>query len=126
MKLPKNIKRIAKNVRIKLEQIAKLEGFPPNLNYLCLRASVALQRALKQKGYNTTVVQGYANYYIGPYPNHSWLLYKKWIVDLTATQFGLRNRIRIVRANHPEYIVGKQYAFKRWPEDQQPKRTDYD
>ena len=75
---------LAQEVRREMESVARMEKFPADLCGLCARASYKLQTRLRAAGIEVDFVYGEFDTL-----DHCWVVYKKKIVDITATQFGL-------------------------------------
>lgn len=100
-------------------------------------ASEALARFLRREGFDAQFVEGqYVPYadctwsedFYGAQTNHCWVeVGRKWIVDITAAQYGGGiPEVYIVPVGHEDFHGFRrgQYALrhvrKDWPTDQQP------
>lgn len=96
----KTITQIAREVRSKAESYADEHGYSEDLGGMCAVASAALHFRLLQNGYKSRIVWTSANRRC----THCFVEVNKKIVDITASQFGLR-RIEI-RPKNDEYYTG--------------------
>ena len=88
---------------------------------MCVIASYTLHKIYKKLGYKTTFA-------IGEYDGrtHGFLIYNGDIIDITATQFGLRRACHIERFNGSKYEVQFKdnkaiYDMRFWDLDQNPR-----
>jgi hypothetical protein len=81
------IKKLAGQVRKAFEKIAEKEQMGTDLCGLCARASVQLFLEARRKGIFIGLIAG---------KGHVYNVYKGHIVDITATQFGFEDKVRIV------------------------------
>jgi len=75
-------------------------------------ASYMLNRVLTKHGIPSKLIKGNYN---GMY--HWWVVVDNFVVDITATQFGMKDRVYITRASNKKY-VGKEHqakTFAQWP-----------
>lgn len=75
-------------------------------------ASYALQHVLRRHGVDSTLMKGK---YKGCY--HWWLVIDNVIVDITATQFGIKDKVYITHKNSLRY-KGREHkakSFAMWP-----------
>jgi hypothetical protein len=96
-----------------------------SLRGMCAIASCVLKKELIKKGFNAEVYLGeFDNNYWQS--NHCWVVVdNKWIVDVTATQFGRRMPKVLIRATTDKrYIDGVPMPhmgrFRSWTEGQRP------
>ncbi len=78
----------------------------PGLGGMCGISSMILSGQLNQKSIPNEVIWGefkYKNTSI-PVDGHAWVRTKEYIVDITATQFGKRNRVYIVKVGNEQYV----------------------
>lgn len=90
-----------------------------NLQGGCLMASYMLRYVLDKHGVSSKLMRGEFN---GCY--HWWIEVDDYIVDITATQFGNRNKVYILKNTSVRY-VGKQHRslkFQRWDREFWPTR----
>lgn len=90
IKPPDTVARIvelAQKVRDAFEEIGKSNCFPDNLCGLCLRASVQLFVVAGDYGMDIEMVGGFG---------HCYNMCDGWIIDVTATQFGITDRVMVV------------------------------
>jgi hypothetical protein len=116
----------AKVAREKAEQIAEQELFNEDLEGLCARASAILFSELRKRNIYARICLAY---------DHCFVVYDNHIVDVTATQFNIQDKIFICklsdleRISHPAHWEYKksfrsikravQYQSDRnWPTDQ--------
>lgn len=119
-------RKIAQKVRKKCEKYVKgLENsiYGETLSCLCAVASKALQNELVEAGYNTKLVYGNA---FGD--THCWVELDGKIYDITATQFGVEEKVYVTDVNDEDYEKEKEVKdlrfFSGWPIEQKPlKRT---
>jgi|SRR5689334_11094793 len=71
--------RIAKKIRRWAVKYRKIGYFPDDLEGMCGIAAVALMRALERHGMQARI--GLSNC-------HAYVIYKGYVLDVTATQFG--------------------------------------
>ena len=112
------VKQIATRIRRKCELFANSEhaadyDFYKNksLACMCAVASFALHEALKRKNIPSKVVHGRFEY---KFSHHCWVELQdknKTIVDITATQFGIKDKVHIPQKNDDRFI------FKRYVEE---------
>jgi hypothetical protein len=105
--LTKNTKmliKLAHKVRDAFEEISQKESLPTNLCGLCLRSSVQLFLAAQYFGINIQVIGG---------DGHCYTMCDGHIIDVTATQFGEKERVLVVPPNR----VSEYHKCKRWRKD---------
>ena len=83
----RKVKTIARKVRKAFEEIARNEHYSSDLAGLCGRASSQLFLACKRAGIN--------NIELHSSNDHSYNIYNKHIVDVTATQFGHDSEVHV-------------------------------
>jgi len=86
----KKILKIAYRVRRECENIQSNNSdcFPPDLGGLCAISSVKLHKELEKSGIKTEIAIT---------KTHCFLLFKgKYVIDITATQFGFKERVLII------------------------------
>jgi len=100
------IHRIAKTARASAELKARRSGFSNNLGGFCARGSAILHRHLSRSGLKSTIcfTRG-----------HVWVWCDPFVVDITATQFGIHRDVliftekslgriqRIAKSTHPHF-----------------------
>lgn len=119
------------------EQLEEYSGCP-ELSCFCAIASYVLVEVAAIFKYNLNLVEGiafddvpYVDYDDEEYNpedlvNHVWVEYKGTIIDITATQFGIGDKIHIVDNTNEEYYpVRYNYDAKdslqhHWPQEQTP------
>jgi len=125
------VKDIAKRVRRKCElfsrspEASKHDFYKtPDLVCMCAVASFALSKALNKSGIRNKVIKGY----YGSEGHHCWVELKNgMIIDITATQFGIRQRVLIVSNDSllfHKYKDGKPVCYQdlnSW-DNQAPKK----
>ena len=82
------VKLLAEKVRKAMEEIGKKQNYPPDLGGLCGTASLHLHLAAERLG-----IKGID---ICTGPGHVYCMYRHYVVDLTATQFGAKDPVFIV------------------------------
>ena len=103
----------------------------PDLGCMCAIASMTLAKVLRKFGYRVNVVNGkfrdnYAfNNNVGY--DHCWVEYGTNIIDITATQFQIKDEIFICKAgNNCHYIKGivknSVENFSNWDISQRPDK----
>jgi hypothetical protein len=115
---------IAAIIRIKIEELLDTEmfnGIYEDLCGACAICSVALCKSLKKFGYKPDLVNGM---YEG-YACHCWVELDGKIYDITATQFGLKDKVFITDVDdfnylEKEYINNVEEFFKKWVGEQKP------
>ena len=107
-------------------------AFDDDLECACCIVSKILYDHLKSKGFNVSFIEGIFDNglfsSVDDEPNHCWLeVENKWIVDLTATQFGDYDPIHIIPISDDEeysLLLRDEDAFAHikeyWPSEQQP------
>ena len=106
------LKRVASQVRKKTERFADKEFFPSDLMGLCIDASIALRKILWRNGIRTQLTEGYFIDDKGlDRGTHYWLEWRGFIIDITATQFGLDKKV---------YICKTDPRYKRLEEQDRP------
>lgn len=121
------IKNIAKKVRKAVEKLAKSDNyysFDKNLKCACALASYFLSKELNKNKIKSKVVwgnfiKGKKNY------SHCWVVVKNQIVDITATQFGIKHKVYITDIDSEQYypvLEGKiaVKSLKDWNPEQNP------
>ena len=94
------------------------------LEAMCAIASMALRRASGNKF--TVHIGDYAlNDTCTKWGNHCWVEYKDWIIDITATQFGVKIPVFIGRKEnygmrYREGKRGNRYSDYTWGDGQNP------
>ena len=129
--LGKKFMTIATTARQLTETFAKKHpdiGDPKDLACYCAIGSKILKLLAEKHNYKVTFVQGqYGSYYITSDPthvNHCWVIYNNKIVDITATQFGIKDPVHVVdlkEAKHYFPVFHHDRIDKDWG-DQNPKR----
>jgi hypothetical protein len=100
--LDPRVRKIAKNVR-KLAEV--LQDDNPDLENMCGQASYLLYAWLKKEGIKSSMLYGdYES------DSHAWNRVGDYYVDVTATQFGCRNRVYVRSSNCEEYVVDKEIS----------------
>ena len=83
--------------------------FPYNLTGACALSSYILFLCLKRNGYKTRFVIGKC---FGD--NHCWVELNQSIIDLTATQFNLFDKVHITKINDKNYLANKKKYQKMY------------
>ena len=101
-----------------------------DLSEYCAIASHFLVSIAKRYGYKLNLIEGVAfepcDYDFDIDTNHCWVQYKGKIIDLTATQFGVKTKIHVVDDTNKNYHTVKrnQAVIKSmkndWPREQTP------
>lgn len=130
----KTIRAIAKDVREQCEKFvfssrSSEYHFGASLDCMCAIASYALYMELQKKGIDTQFIEGtwHEDSTDRWGYNHCWIEWHQYIIDITATQFGVRRRV-CINQNRDNTYKGKR-AVKRpsrmisWPANQRPSDT---
>ncbi len=96
------IKKIAHLVRKRIVKQNKNGMFPYDLCGLCAISSVELFIALRKAGFRIQVVKA---------DGHAYVTWKNYIIDITATQFGQKNRVCIIPI---QYARQKEKNYWWW------------
>lgn len=78
---------MARVARAVFERVAERDGWQPDLGGLCYDASCFLRRMAARAGIATDMGQG---------DGHWFVLLGDMVVDITATQFGVEERVAVV------------------------------
>ena len=121
---------IASIVRLKMEELLGTEMFQDvseDLCGACAICSVALCKSLKRFGYKADLVHGM---YQG-YACHCWVELDGKIYDMTATQFGIIEKVFITDIDdfdylEKDYISNIDSFFKQWVRTQKPYKYRID
>ena len=114
----KTIIQVAEKVR---DSIAKELGdsFPSGLGGDCAVSSYTLHKKLNRLGFKSKFVQGHYRMM-----EHCWVEIDNLIIDITATQFGIKEKVYITRTNDKNYQPTRKRflkkEFKLWPNYQKP------
>ena len=109
--IPRGLFVLAKRARARMEKI-----FPnsDDLSCYCGVASLYLAKCAKELGYSKV------NFVMGIYcdshyrvfePNHCWCEIDNYIIDITATQFGIKKKVSITNTKNKDYM--KLFSNKR-------------
>jgi hypothetical protein len=117
---------LAKKTRLAIVELTANHGkqispLPPyKLSGVCGIASYSLYRVYREHKYNAKLACGSFK----DWP-HAFLICDDFIIDITATQFGISDEVYITNSNSTDYKV--QYindraieSLKRWPNSKQP------
>jgi hypothetical protein len=119
------IKKIAGAVRLALEDISKdphvyrywdLDDFCG----ACSHSSLVLAGLLRKFGYKSDFVVGWYKYRDDGCGNHCWVETGKGkVVDVTATQFGIKSRIYVPKTKKRYGVIkkgtsGERYVHQNW------------
>jgi len=131
-KLDKRVISIARNVRRRIERLAKKPAYstsPKYLDCMCAIASYALYNELKKLGYkDVSFVEGQCKWLTNnDNANHCWVTLDGHIIDLTFTQFDTTARkVSVFKTSN---VLFKQVRTnkkalnaieKNWPPEQRP------
>lgn len=99
-------------------------GCPEGLDCFCAIATDLFVKVSRELGFNLDFVEGFFGDR-DPFPNHCWAHYQGKIIDLTATQFGKKEKVYVVNVDNDEYRYTawneEAYeALRQWPKDQSP------
>jgi len=122
------IRIIAREVRNHCERFTKrvagdyISIEESDLGGLCAIASYTLRRELYKKSIDTKLIEG--KWFKGPTDKwgwgHCWLEWNGYIIDITATQFGVARKVCINRDRGKHYGKRTPLRFKEWPDEQRP------
>lgn len=97
----------ALKVRFEMENFAtnnRTIGNPVTLSCYCAIASYSLNQTLKKLKFDSHFITGL---YLDPKDEsksyHCWVELDNHVVDITATQFGIKDRVNIVSSNSEDY-----------------------
>lgn len=129
-----NIIEIAKDVRRKCEQYAKSgRSYPKHYNdqldlrCMCATASACLYEAFQKASISSTFCNGHFN--LGAdneditVINHCWIEKEGYIIDITATQFGIDNSVYVITDNASKYLKTNEipsWQTMEWQWNQKP------
>lgn len=99
----RSINNIAKEVRRKTEVNAHKRKFSDSCEGLCGDASIALKNSLKSYGYKAYAFYGEFIDENGKHHHHCWTETDDELIDLTATQFGIEEKVFRIKINSAEY-----------------------
>jgi hypothetical protein len=113
----KQIIKVAKLVRINMKPFIEKYDYNFDSNYTgsCGIASYILLRVCKKLNLNIRIAEGSYKHY-----GHAFNVYKNTIVDITATQFGLRKPVHITKLTKRSGYVADEWdnavirTFKNW------------
>jgi len=95
----REVKSIARKIRKAFEEIEKKEGsygdVPGDLGGYCGRASVQLYLACRRKGIKVVMAEG---------EGHMFNVYNGRIIDVTATQFGVPEKIFVRKLSYGDKL----------------------
>lgn len=129
---------IAKAVRKEMVSFAKAEGSkicyePRELDCLCAIASDFLVKVAEQFGFEVYLTEGIAfenisrDHPLTEQGNHMWVEWREFIIDITATQFGVREHVYMIGARsttkYHAVLFGaeaEKSLRNRWPREQRP------
>ncbi len=106
---------IAEESRKAMEGFAKDHpqiGSTFDLGCYCAISSYFLCLLARKFGFHLTLVEGCA-FEDWTEPNHCWTQYKDTIIDITATQFGCRNKVHVVAIGNKNYKVIRRLTKTR-------------
>ena len=137
------LRESAEKIRLACEQFAQSEHAKSfdfyqdkALPCMCAIASFALQKYLTSKGFTSMVYVG--DYYQGKHGKsknglpfgywsgeeiHCWVECGQFIVDITATQFGVKNKVVIIKDRSRYYTLRKLktiHGLRGWVDNQKP------
>jgi hypothetical protein len=98
--------QIANNIRTAFEALAERSNRDKNLCGYCARASVQLFLAAQAKGHDVKISIG---------DGHIYNIFQDYIIDITATQFGKKKKIWIVRTKRNQIGYWRNPYFGRNP-----------
>ena len=101
------VRTIARGVRRWAERMAKQDDYDANLQGLCAHASIELLRRLDKRHIKAHVAQAH---------DHVFVLWKDYVVDVTATQFSNKNYPKVLMApwvwlkDDENFLYTKKYS----------------
>lgn len=100
-----------------------------DLACFCACASVFLAQKLNEHGIKAVAIRGSFDSDEGD--NHCWVDVDNNIIDITATQFGIRDKIFITTYNNSSFYVSMGhiksiYCLHGWPVEQKPNKKVID
>lgn len=111
-KLPKGLVNIATKARSLAEKFAKNNSFigdKRTLQCYCAISSKIFYKMARRAKYKVNIIQGNfgKDYYPDNYNNinHCWIEYGNYIIDITATQFGIKDKIYIIEKNKTDQYL---------------------
>jgi len=118
------IRQIALKIRLRCEDYVGSRGyFASNLGSMCGIASYALKEALDCAHIDVILIYGFYEE-----TGHCWLEYRDVIIDITATQFGVRRKVFITHCLNKRYKFNKvmtdmeEFVIDGWIENSCPNR----
>jgi len=98
-----------------------------NLSCMCAVASYALYKDLLKKGYNSDTVKFVEGDFEDEYCGHCWIEIEGFIVDVTATQFGIENEIYITKIGKDRRYIKERETdlMPNWHMKQTPYWSDF-
>ena len=129
-----NLLYLASKTRLAIVELTanygkQISPLPPyKLSGVCGIASYSLYRVYREHKYNAKLA-------CGSFKNwpHAFLICDEFIVDITATQFGISDEVYISKSDSVNYkvkYINEQAieSLKRWPSSKQPfqYRTEID
>jgi len=96
---------LARFARITFEKVAERDQWPYNLGGLCFSASFFLHKLAENYGIKTEIGHG-----IG----HWFVLFEDKVVDITATQFGVKEKIAVLSIEEAEKCGGWWELQNKW------------
>lgn len=107
----KKIKKVAKDVRAWSERKAETHGFDPDLSGFCTIGTRFLFRALRKHNIPAQI----ALHDSDNDDCHAFALYKEWIIDITASQYGKRKVYikELKKENNRHWVVNNTFDSER-------------
>lgn len=82
------IKNLAIKIRKAFEEIERKKYYRPDLTGYCKRASIQFFLEARKQGFDVSIAASYV---------HVYNIYDRYIVDITASQFGVQDRVLITQ-----------------------------
>lgn len=105
------IKTLAKHTRNLCERY--LIAYPLNLEGACAIASFHLYKSALKNNIKLKLCYGECKDKRGLYHHHYWVEFKDKIIDITSTQFGYRNKVRIKNKSKDYRYIDKSSKLNK-------------
>jgi len=118
-KIAEQVRRQCRKFAMSSESIGKDYHGADDLDMMCGIASFTLEELLRRRGFKAKIIVGL---YTGCY--HCWVEWRGWIIDITATQYGIKEGVHIVNSGDGSYefisSVHDDYDWDGWAFSQAP------
>jgi hypothetical protein len=95
---------LARKIRLALEKVAIENGYNDDLGGLCYDATLILSEIASQSNIEVELAQGYGHWFV---------LYNDMIVDITATQFGVKEKVMVISTSEVHHIGNRWTLLKK-------------